>query len=198
MKDTNRKRCPWAGDLPTYQAYHDTEWGRPVHDDRLLFESLVLDGAQAGLSWLTILKKRDHYRQVFDNFDPVKVAQYDQKKVETLMQDPGIIRNRLKIESAISNAQAFLQIVTEFGSFDRFLWGYVEFKPVDNQRKSINEIPVSTPLSDRLSKDLKKRGFRFVGTTIIYAFLQAVGVVNDHLVDCFVYDELKNNGKSSR
>jgi DNA-3-methyladenine glycosylase I len=165
-------------------AYHDTEWGVPLHDDRMFFEFLILDGAQAGLSWLTILRKREGYRRAFAGLDPRRVARFDQARVERLLQDPGIVRNRLKVESAIGNARAFLEVVRERGSFDAYIWAFVGGKPVQNRWKALGEIPASTPLSDLISKDLKKRGFRFVGTTIVYAFLQAAGVVNDHLVSC--------------
>jgi DNA-3-methyladenine glycosylase I len=177
-------RCPWAiGDR--YVAYHDLEWGVPLHDDRRLFEFIVLEGAQAGLSWSTILNKRDHYRVVFDQFDPSVIARYDAEKVAALLSDAGIIRNRLKVASAISNAAAFLEVQQEFGSFDAYLWRLSDGKPKQNHWKSIAEVPAKTPASDALSKDLKRRGFRFVGSTICYAFMQAVGMVNDHLVDCF-------------
>lgn len=183
-------RCSWAGDLPIYVDYHDSEWGRPTHDDRELFELLILEGAQAGLSWLTILKKREAYREAFDNFDPAKVALYDEAKVEELMANAGIVRNRRKIEAAITNAKLFLDVVEEFGSFDAFIWGYVDGTPIVNHCRTENDIPATTTLSDRISKDLKKRGFKFVGSTIIYAYLQSIGIVNDHVVNCFVYKEL--------
>ncbi len=177
-------RCGWArGDL--YVAYHDTEWGVPVHDDRTWFEFLILEGAQAGLSWSTILNKREHYRKVFDHFDPVAVARYDAAKIKKLLDDPGIVRNRLKVGSAITNAQAFLGIKREFGSFDAYIWRFVGGSPRQNRWRTLSEVPVSTPESDAMSKDLKARGFRFVGSTICYAFMQATGMVNDHLVDCF-------------
>jgi DNA-3-methyladenine glycosylase I len=183
-------RCAWPGDIPIYVDYHDNEWGRPVHDDRELFEKLILDGAQAGLSWITILKKRDAYRKAFDNFDPEKIALYDDVKIAELMVNEGIVRNRLKINAAVTNAQAYLRLVKEHGSLDKFLWSYVDNKPIVNHFKTMAEIPASTPLSDRISNDLKKLGFKFVGSTIIYAFMQAVGMVNDHVKDCFVYKEL--------
>ena len=176
--------CPWCGNDPLYRRYHDEEWGVPVHDDRLLFEYLTLEGAQAGLSWITVLRKRERYREVFAGFDPVKVARFTPAKQERLLQDPGIVRNRLKVASTVSNAKAFLAVQKEFGSFDRYLWGFVDGKPVVNRPRKVGDVPAVTPLAERLSKDLKKRGFRFVGPTIIYAYLQAVGVVNDHLVDC--------------
>jgi DNA-3-methyladenine glycosylase I len=183
-----KKRCSWASGLddPEYIQYHDDEWGRPVHDDRHLFEMLTLEGAQAGLSWSTILHKRANYRKLFASFDPKKVARFDAQRRTALMQDAGIVRNRLKIESTVTNAQAFLQVQKEFGSFDRYLWNFVDGKPVVNIRPAGERLPASTDLSDRISKDLKKRGFRFVGSTIIYAFLQAVGVVNDHSHACFL------------
>jgi DNA-3-methyladenine glycosylase I len=182
-----KKRCAWASRLdPEYTRYHDREWGRPVHDDRLLFEMLILEGAQAGLSWATILRKRERYRQVFAGFEPAKVAHFDAKRRAALMQDAGIVRNRLKIDSTVTNAKAYLQVQKEFGSFDRYLWDFVAGRPVVQHRPAGARLPASTPLSDSISKDLKKRGFRFVGTTIVYAFLQAVGVVNDHGADCFL------------
>ncbi len=181
----SKKRCSWCGDDPLYVAYHDTEWGVPVHDDRTLFEFITLEGAQAGLSWITILRKRDNYRKLFADFDSAKVARFTPAKAEKLLADPGIVRNRLKVESTITNAKAFLAIQKEFGSFANYLWGFVDGKPVVNRPKSLKEVPAETPLAQRISKDLKKRGFRFVGPTIVYAFLQAVGVVNDHTVDCF-------------
>jgi len=183
-----RVRCSWArNDLAI--RYHDQEWGVPVHDDRLLFEFLILEGAQAGLSWDTILRKRENYRAAFDNFDPKIVARYDAKKVRGLMMDEGIVRNRLKIASAISNAQAMLAVTKEFGSFDRYIWQFVGGTPRTNAWTKSGQIPPSTAQSDAMSKDLKKRGFRFVGTTICYAFMQAVGMVNDHIVTCFRYSE---------
>ncbi|HWX19730.1 MAG TPA: DNA-3-methyladenine glycosylase I [Candidatus Binatia bacterium] len=179
-------RCAWAnGDL--YIAYHDHEWGRPVHDDRLLFEFLILEGAQAGLSWITILKKRENYRRAFDNFDPRRVARYDARKIQKLLADPGIVRNRLKLESAVRNAKAVLNVQKEFGSLSKYLWQFVGGQPIRNRWKSLKEIPARTPESDAMSKDLKKRGFNFVGSTICYAFMQAVGMVNDHTTDCFRY-----------
>ena len=183
-KPSNIVRCAWASAEPNL-SYHDKEWGVPVHDDRLLFEFLILEGAQAGLSWETILKKRDAYRKAFDDFDPLWVARYSQARVEKLMKNAGIVRNRLKIESTIDNAKAFLRVQKEFGSFDAYVWGFVGGKPRINARKTMKDIPASSPESDALSKDLKRRGFRFVGTTICYAFMQAVGMVNDHTVDCF-------------
>jgi len=192
-------RCPWAkGDK--YIQYHDTEWGVPIHDDRLLFEFLVLGGAQAGLSWSTILNKRDTYRQAFDNFDPAIVAKYGDKKRQALLSNPGIVRNRLKIDAAIQNAKAFLDVVQEFGSFDKYIWSFVGHRPIQNAWKSMQELPARTPESDSMSADLKRQGFKFVGSTICYAFMQAVGMVNDHLMDCFRHRELagKRRGKKGR
>ena len=180
-------RCRWCTQDPVYVQYHDEEWGNPVHDDRLLFEFLVLEGAQAGLSWLTVLKKRFNYRKAFDNFDVKKVASYNEKKIKALLANEGIIRNRLKIQSAIRNAKAFLEVQKEFGSFDKYLWAYVGHKPIKNHFKQHKELPAKTDLSDQISADLKQRGFNFVGSTIIYAFMQAVGMVNDHTKDCFRY-----------
>ena len=185
----NVTRCGWARGEPNV-SYHDTEWGVPLHDDRGLFEFLVLEGAQAGLSWETILKKRDNYREAFDGFDAERVARYTPKKVERLMANAGIVRNRLKIESAISNARAFLDVQKEAGSFDAYIWGFVGGKPRVNTVRGMGDVPASTSESDAMSKDLKKRGFRFVGTTICYAFMQATGMVNDHAVDCFRYREV--------
>jgi DNA-3-methyladenine glycosylase I len=184
------ERCPWPGIDETYIKYHDEEWGVPVHDDRKHFEFLVLEGAQAGLSWATILKRRENYRQAYDNFDPAKVAKYDDAKVAELLANAGIIRNRKKIESSIKNAKCFLEIQKEFGSFDDYIWAFVDFKPVINSWKTLSELPATTELSDRISKDLKKRGFSFVGSTIIYAHIQAIGLVNDHLVSCFRYKQV--------
>lgn len=184
------KRCSW----PTNELairYHDEEWGKPLHDDRALFEFLILEGAQAGLSWDTILRKRENYRKAFDNFDFEKVARYTDKKVEKLLQDEGIIRNRLKVASAISNARAFLKVRKEFGSFDRYIWSFVDGKPIVNKLKDASPILPRTDVSDAISKDLKKRGFNFVGSTIMYAFMQATGMVNDHLVSCFRYRECR-------
>lgn len=186
-----KNRCDWCKNDPLYVAYHDEDWGVPVHDDRLLFEMLILEGAQAGLSWLTILKKRDNYRKAFHNFDCGKVARYTDRDIQRLLADPGIVRNRLKIESAVKNAQGALKIKEEFGTLDAFLWRYVDGVPQQNKVRSLSEIPVRTEQSDAMSKDLKKRGFNFVGSTICYALMQSVGMVNDHLVDCFRYKELK-------
>ena len=182
-------RCPWPSD-ELYINYHDKEWGVPVHDDRLLFEYLILEGAQAGLSWHTVLKKRENYRAAFDNFEAEKIARYGDKQIAALLNNPGIIRNRLKIHATIQNAKAFLKVREEFGSFDKYLWGFVDGKPVINHSKSMKEVPPSTQISDRMSKDLLKRGFKFVGSTICYANMQAVGMVNDHLVTCFRHKEL--------
>ena len=180
-------RCGWVKDDPLYRAYHDEEWGVPVHDDRVLFEFVLLEGAQAGLSWDTILKKRENYRRAFSGFDPKKVARYDEKKIVALLENPGIVRNRLKVRSAVGNAQAFLKIQQEFGSFDAYMWGLVGGKPRINRWKKLSEIPATTPGSDAISKDLIKRGFKFMGSTIVYAHMQATGMVNDHLMDCFRY-----------
>lgn len=188
---TTPTRCTWCGADPLYIAYHDEEWGVPVHDDRRLFEFLILEGAQAGLSWLTILKKREHYRRAFDGFDCERIARYTKRDVARLLKDPGIVRNRLKIESAIRNARVTLAIREEFGSLDAFLWRYVDGIPIQNQWKRLADIPPRTGISDILSKDLKKRGFNFVGSTIGYAFMQAVGMVNDHVTDCFRHRELR-------
>ena len=190
-------RCPWAK-TELYIQYHDVEWGVPVHDDRLLFEFLILEGAQAGLSWETILKKRDSYRYAFDQFDPVLVARYGQKKRKSLLAHAGIIRNRLKIEAAIQNAKAFLAVRKEAGTFDKYIWGFVGHEPRQNAWRSIKEVPAKTPESDAMSKDLKLRGFKFVGSTICYAFMQAVGMVNDHVLACFRHRELRKAGQGQR
>jgi DNA-3-methyladenine glycosylase I len=187
-------RCAWAGADPQMVAYHDEEWGVPLHDDRGLFEFLILEGAQAGLSWSTILKKRQHYRAALDGFDPHRVARYDARKVAQLLANPGLVRNRLKIESAIQNARAFLAIQEEFSSFDRYLWQFVGGGPKTNRWKTIRDVPAQTPVSDALSKDLKKRGFKFVGSTICYAFMQATGMVNDHETRCFRHREVGRLG----
>ncbi|MDH3997979.1 MAG: DNA-3-methyladenine glycosylase I [Desulfuromonadales bacterium] len=187
-----KNRCAWCGSDPLYTAYHDDEWGVPVHDDRLLFEFLVLEGAQAGLSWLTILKKRENYRKAFHSFNCETVANYMEADVARLLADSGIVRNRLKIESAIKNARGVIDIQQEFGSFSAYLWRYVEGKPIQNRWKTMAELPAQTKLSVKMSKDLKKRGFNFVGPTICYAFMQAVGMVNDHTTDCFRYNEVNN------
>ncbi len=193
--NSSMKRCAWAGEEPIYIKYHDEEWGIPAYNDRKLFEMLILEGAQAGLSWITILKKRAHYRKVFDRFDPVKIAQYNKHKINSLMKDPGIIRNRLKIESTISNAQRYLELKAEQGKFSDYLWQFVDGQPIDNNWKSIKQVPASTTESENMSKALKKRGFRFVGPTICYAFMQAVGMVNDHTTDCFCHEKIKSNIK---
>ena len=182
-----KKRCDWVTDDPTYIHYHDTEWGVPIYDDRLLFEFLILEGAQAGLNWLTILKRRENYRLFFYRFDAEKIARYDYRKYQTLLQNPGIIRNRLKIQSTITNAQAYLMIKKEYPSFSNYIWQFVDGKPIQNTQKKHADIPTTTMQSDAMSKDLKKRGFKFVGSTICYAYMQAVGMVDDHLVDCFRY-----------
>ena len=191
MTDTSEKnRCWWCGDDELYQRYHDCEWGVPVHDDRLLFEFLCLEGAQAGLSWITILRKREHYRQVFDDFDAVKIAKYDASKINDLLADPGIVRNKLKVNGFVKNARAYLDMLDRGETLDDYLWNYVDGVSLQNKRKSMTEIPANTPVSDAMSKDLKKRGFTFVGSTICYAFMQAAGLVNDHITDCFRHDEL--------
>ena len=179
-------RCNWAKDEPNI-TYHDKEWGRPQHDDTKLFEFLILEGAQAGLSWITILKRRDGYRKAFSDFDALKVSKYTQKRVEKLLQDESIIRNKLKVNSAINNAKAFLKVQVEFGSFDKYLWGFVNHKPIKNKFKKLSDIPAFTEISEKLSKDLKKRGFNFVGPTICYALMQAIGMVNDHTTQCFMH-----------
>lgn len=184
------QRCDWLTDDDIYVRYHDEEWGVPVHDDRRLFEFLILEGAQAGLSWLTVLKKRESYREAFDNFDASAIARYSDHKTESLRQNPGIIRNRLKINAAVTNAQAYLATVEEFGSFNDYIWQFVDGRRIVNAWKSLDEIPATTAISDTMSKDLKKRGFKFVGSTICYAFMQAAGLVNDHTVNCFRYDQV--------
>ena len=184
-------RCPWGASDPLYVPYHDEEWGVPLHDDRRLFEMLVLEGAQAGLSWLTILRRREGYRRAFDRFDPRAVARYDARDVERLLADGGIIRNRLKIDSAINNARAFLAVQEEFGSFDRYVWGFVDGRPTQNAWTTLEEVPAQTPVSNAMSRDLRKRGFTFVGPTICYAHMQATGMVNDHLVGCFRHREVR-------
>jgi len=190
------KRCDWANRSELEQSYHDHEWGVEIHDDRTLFEFLVLEGAQAGLSWSTILRKREGYRRAFDNFDARKISQYSESTVSRLLANPGIIRNRLKINAAVTNARAFLQVQKEFGSFDRYIWQFVNGRPIRNSWRTMTDIPASTPESEDMSKDLKKRGFKFVGPTICYAFMQAVGMVNDHVVDCFRHKELVNQRKA--
>ena len=179
------KRCDWAGSDPLYASYHDGEWGVPLHDDRRLFELLLLEGAQAGLSWITVLRKRESYRRAFDRFDPRKIARYDRRKIQALLRDPGIVRNRAKVEGAVRSARAFLDLVGREGSFDRYLWSFVGGKPLQNRRRSLGEVPAETTESRAMSRELRKRGFTFVGPTICYAFMQAAGMVNDHLVSCF-------------
>ncbi len=183
------KRCDWVSDDPLYIEYHDNEWGIPVHDDRKLFEMLILEGAQAGLSWITILKKREYYREAFDNFDYEKIARYDEENIEELLANEDIIRNKLKINAAISNAKAFIKVQQEFGSFDKYIWQFVGDKVIKNKWTSLKDVPTQTEESEAMSKDLKKRGFKFVGPVICYSFMQAVGMVNDHTTDCFRYDE---------
>ena len=185
MSNNSLVRCQWSVKTPHEQHYHDHEWGVPVHDDRLLFEMLTLEGAQAGLSWSTVLAKRDGYKNAFDNFDCVKIAAYNQKKEDQLRQNPAIVRNKLKIASTVTNAIAFLEVQREFGSFDKYIWSFVNYQPIQNSFHDMSEIPVSTIISDNMSKDLKNRGFKFVGTTICYAYMQGIGMVNDHLVSCF-------------
>ena len=184
-------RCSWCEGNDIYQDYHDKEWGVPVYDDQQLFEFLILETFQAGLSWITVLKKRENFRIAFDFFDYKKVAKYDEVKYETLIQDAGIIRNKLKVRAAISNAQAFMKVQEEFGSFSKYIWGFVNGKPIVNNFKTLAEIPATTALSDTISKDLKKRGFKFVGSTVVYAHMQATGMVNDHIVDCFRHKEVR-------
>ncbi len=191
MTQRRKTRCPWPGDDPLYIAYHDEEWGVPEHDDRALFEKLLLDGFQAGLSWITILRKRDNFRRAFDGFDPERIARYTPRKLEALRNDAGIVRNRQKISASVTNARAFLEIRQEPGGFDRYLWRFTGGKPVVNRWRSLAEVPAQTPASEAMSRDLMKRGFRFVGPTICYAFMQAVGMVNDHLTTCFRHRELR-------
>jgi len=190
LSPSSKRVCAWAGDEPLMRRYHDEEWGVPVHDDRHLFEFLTLEGAQAGLSWRTILLKRESYREAFAGFDPARVARFDGRRRASLLKNPGIVRNRLKIESTVSNARAFLEVRKEFGSFDSYVWQFVNGKPIQNRRRGLHPIPARTPESDALSIDLRKRGFRFVGSTIVYAFMQAVGMVNDHEVSCYRHREL--------
>jgi DNA-3-methyladenine glycosylase I len=184
------KRCTWCGTDPLYIEYHDNEWGKPVYDDETLFEFLILETFQAGLSWITILRKRENFRKAFDNFDYKKIARYQEDKYDELLQDAGIIRNKLKIRATIINAQLFMDVQKEFGSFSKYIWSFINGKPIKNNFKNMKEIPATTELSDQLSKDLKKRGFKFVGSTVIYAHMQATGMVNDHTTDCFRYDEV--------
>ncbi len=192
MEKKIKARCTWPTDNPLMIKYHDKEWGVPVHNDRKLFEFLLLEGFQAGLSWNTILNKRENFRKAFDNFDFNKVANYNKRKINSLMKDAGIIRNKLKIESAVTNAKAFIEVRKQFGTFNKYIWGFVNNKPIINNHKRLKDIPASTKLSDLISKDLKKRGFKFVGTTIIYAHMQATGMVNDHTTDCFRYKHIIN------
>lgn len=184
-------RCSWAGDIPIYIDYHDNEWGRPEHDDNKLFEMLILEGMQAGLNWITVLKKREAFREAFDGFDPSKVALYTESKVQELLKNERIIRNRLKVNAAVTNAKLFLKVQEEYGSFDKFIWAYVNDTPVRNHWETVEEIPATTPISDQISKDLKKMGFKFAGSTIIYAFMQATGMVNDHVTNCFVFQKME-------
>ena len=186
-----QQRCEWGNSSPLYIEYHDSEWGVPVHDERMLFEFLILEGAQAGLSWSTILNKRQAYIQAFDNFEPTKVASYNDAKVQALLANPAIVRNRLKIQAAIQNARSYLKVQDQYGTFDTYIWEFVDGKPVQNSWKSLQEIPATTKESDTMSKELKKQGFTFVGSTICYAFMQAVGMVNDHIVNCFRWQEVK-------
>ena len=188
--DMSKPRCAWAGEDALYRQYHDTEWGVPLHDDRTLFEFLILEGAQAGLSWITILRKRENYRAAFDSFDAARIAAYGANKIESLLYDAGIVRNRLKVAAAVINAQKFLDVQDEFGSFDSFIWRFVDGKPKQNRWRSPAEIPASTPESDAMSRELKRRGFKFVGSTICCALMQATGMVNDHTTDCFRHKEL--------
>lgn len=188
----NKPRCAWVNDDPLYINYHDYEWGVPIHDDRLLFEFLILEGMQAGLSWLTILKRRHHYQRLFDNFDAKKIIKYKEKKLEQLLTNSDIIRNKLKIQSVVTNAHAFLEVKKEWGSFSNYIWDFVDGKPIKNHWDTIKSVPTTSNISDILSKDLKKRGFKFVGSTICYAFMQAVGMVNDHTVDCFRHKKIAN------
>lgn len=185
-----KTRCPWCGEDPLYIAYHDTEWGVPVYDDATLFEFLILETFQAGLSWITILRKRENFRKAFDSFNYKKIAGYDQKKIDSLLKDSGIIRNKLKVKSAVTNAQAFIKIQNEFGSFSNYIWKFVNGKPIRNNLKSMDQADANTPLSDEISKDLKVRGFKFVGSTVVYAHMQATGMVNDHLITCFRYNQV--------
>ncbi|MCM3726944.1 DNA-3-methyladenine glycosylase I [Neobacillus cucumis] len=185
-------RCGWVNQDPLYIDYHDHEWGVPVYDDRQLFEYLNLEGAQAGLSWYTILKKRENYSQAFDHFEPAKIIRYDENKIAELLQNKGIVRNKLKINAVITNAKAFFSVVEEFGSFQSYIWSFVDGKPIQNHFREMSEVPATTEISDRLSKDLKKRGFKFVGSTICYAFMQAVGMVNDHITTCMCYKSLNS------
>jgi len=184
-------RCSWCIGDPLYESYHDNEWGKPVYDDQTLFEFLILETFQAGLSWITVLRKRENFRKAFDGFDCKKIANYNQKKIDLLLKDSGIIRNKLKINATVTNAQAFITIQEEYGSFSKYIWGFVNGKPIKNDFKSVKDLPANTPLSDAISKDLKKKGFKFVGSTVVYAHMQATGMVNDHEINCFRYSEVK-------
>lgn len=190
-RDMSKTRCSWCGNDPLYMEYHDQEWGSPVYDEQKLFEFLILETFQAGLSWITILRKRENFRRAFDNFDYKKISQYNEEKYDELLVDAGIIRNKLKIRSAISNAKAFIEVQKEFGSFSTYIWNFTEGRPLKNKWDQLRQVPATTPLSDSISKDLKKRGFKFVGSTVVYAFMQATGMVNDHVTSCFRYVELK-------
>ncbi|MEJ1365968.1 MAG: DNA-3-methyladenine glycosylase I [Candidatus Sedimenticola sp. (ex Thyasira tokunagai)] len=194
MCSANLNRCSWAGDDPLYQRYHDQEWGVPCRDDGTLFEFLILEGAQAGLAWITILRKRENYRAAFDHFDAEKIAGYSQQKIDALLADPGIVRNRLKVKSAVTNAQLFLEIQAKYGSFADFIWQFVEGVPIQNSWRKMNQVPVTTDASDAMSKELKRLGFKFVGSTICYAYMQATGMVNDHLTSCFRHSEVVKAG----
>lgn len=187
---TIKQRCPWCEGNTLYEKYHDEEWGVPVYDDAKLFEFLILETFQAGLSWITVLRKRENFRKAFDDFNYKKIAQYKQDKIDQLLQDTGIIRNKLKVNATVTNAQAFIKIQEEFGSFSNYIWGFIDGKPIINNFKTLSEVPANTPLSDTISKDLKKHGFKFVGTTVVYAHMQATGMVNDHVTSCFRYDEV--------
>ncbi len=186
----DKHRCGWCVGDPLYEAYHDEEWGVPVYDDDTLFEFLILETFQAGLSWITVLRKRENFRKAFDNFDYKIISNYGQRKIDELLQDAGIIRNKLKVNATVSNAKAFMEVQKEFGSFSKYIWGFTDGKPIKNALKNYKDAPANTPLSDRISKDLKKRGFKFVGTTVVYAFMQATGIVNDHEVGCFRYNQV--------
>ncbi len=189
---SNKQRCPWPGEDSLYQAYHDKEWGVPVRSDKKLFEFLILEGVQAGLSWITVLRKREAYRSAYDNFDWNKITAYDDKKMEALLQIPGIIRNRLKVKASITNARAFIKVREEFGTFSKYIWRFIDGKPLQNKWQTMREVPAVTEVAERISKDLKKRGFTFVGPTIIYAHMQATGMVNDHITECFRHKEVRN------
>jgi len=188
-----KKRCVWVTDDSLYVDYHDKEWGVPIYDDQILFEFLILEGAQAGLSWITVLKKRENYRRCFANFDPNVIVRFNPSKIEKLLMNPDIIRNKLKIESVITNAKAYLQVINEYDTFSKYIWSFVNNKPVCNYWKNLHQVPTKTPISDIMSKDLKKRGFKFIGTTICYAFMQAIGMVNDHTINCFRHKEISSH-----